>query len=107
MLAYRLARSLADCWRGLDLTVEEGLDELNELCVTDLHVRGELAFSAMPLPRASPQALLAAAGVVLPAALPGRTGNGADTRRKLQTRRRPRRNRKATVDTNGSATAAP
>jgi len=34
MLAYLLARELARCWRDLDLTVEEGLDELKSLCTT-------------------------------------------------------------------------
>jgi hypothetical protein len=107
MLAYLIARRLADCWRALDQTVEEGLEELKELCVTQVWVRGKLAFSRLPVPRPSTQALLSAAGVELPAALPGRTGPGPDTRRKLPAQRRPRQARKASVDTNGSAAAKP
>ena len=109
MLAYMLARSLGDCWRALDLTVEEGLEELKELCTTQVWVRGRLAFTAVPQPRDSTQALLAAAGIDLSAMLPraGRLGAAANTRRKLPSQRRERRSRKATVDTNGSSTAEP
>ena len=109
MLAYMLARSLGDCWRALDLTVEEGLEELKELCTTRVWVRGRLAFTAVPQPRDSTQALLAAAGIDLSAMLPraGRLGAAANTRRKLPSQRRERRSRKATVDTNGSSTAEP
>ncbi len=104
MPAYMLARSLADCWRGLDVTVEEGPSELKELCMTQVWVRGKPAFSTLPVPRESSRALLSAAGVELPAALPARSGPGPDTRRKLQTARRPRRTRRAPVDTNTNAT---
>ncbi len=50
MPAYLLARRLADCWRGLDVTVEEGLSELKELCMTQVWVRGKPAFSTLPVP---------------------------------------------------------
>ena len=38
MLATMLTRRLADCWRGLDVTIEEGLQELKELCTTQVWV---------------------------------------------------------------------
>lgn len=109
MLAYMLARSLGDRWRGLDATVEEGLPELKELCTTQVWVRGQLAFTAVPQPRESTQALLSAADIDLPAMLPAarHAGPGASTRRKLPSQRQARRPRKAAVDTNGSATAKP
>ena len=107
MLAYMVARSLAGCWRDLDVTVEEGLEELKELCTTHVWVRGKPAFTALPQPRESTQALLSAAGIDLPAALTGRSGPGPNTRRKLPTQRRPRRTRKADVDTNGSLKSVP
>jgi len=109
MLAYMLARRLADCWRGLDVTVEEGLQELKELCTTQVWVRGQPAFTAVPQPRESTQALLSAAGIDLPAMLPAakRARPGPNTRRKLPSQRRTRRTRKAAVDTNGSSTAKP
>jgi len=109
MLACMLARRLADCWRGLDVTVEEGLEELKELCSTQVWVRGQPAFTTLPQPRSSTQALLSAAGIDLPALLPAleRTAPGPDTRRKLPAQRRTRRKRKAPVDTNGRSTAKP
>ena len=109
MLATMQARSLGDCWRALDATVEEGLQELKELCTAQVWVRGRLAFTAVPQPRESTQALLSAAGIDLPAMLPAarRAGPGANTRRKLPSQRRTRPSRKAAVDTNGSATAKP
>ena len=87
----------------------ERLEELKELCTTQVWVRGRLAFTAVPQPRDSTQALLAAAGIDLSAMLPraGRLGAAANTRRKLPSQRRERRSRKATVDTNGSSTAEP
>jgi hypothetical protein len=105
LLATMLARSLGDCWRDLDATVEEGMQELTELCTTQVWVRGQLAFTAVPQPRESTQALLSAAGIDLPAAR--RAEAGANTRRKLPSQRRTRRSRKAAVDTNGSATDRP
>ena len=89
--------------------VSVGLEELKELCTTQVWVRGRLAFTAVPQPRDSTQALLAAAGIDLSAMLPrvGRLGAAANTRRKLPSQRRERRSRKATVDTNGSSTAEP
>jgi hypothetical protein len=109
MLAYMVARCLADCWRALDVTVEEALQELKELSTTHVWVRGQPAFTTVPQPRASTQALLSAAGIDLPAMLPAarRPGPGPDTRRKLPPQRRKRRTRKPAVDTNGSATAKP
>jgi hypothetical protein len=109
MLAEMLARHLGDCWRDLDVTVEEGLQELKELCATQVWVRGRQAFTAVPQPRDSTQALLSAAGIDLPAMVPAarRAGPGPNTRRKLPPQRRPRRVQKAAVDTNGSAAAKP
>lgn len=110
MLAYMLARRLAECWRGLDVTVEEGLEELKELCSTQVWVRGQPAFTTLPRPRSSTQALLTAAGIDLPALLPPsleRTAPGPNTRKKLPAQRRTRRRRKAPVDTNVRPTAGP
>jgi hypothetical protein len=39
MLAYLLVRELAKCWRHLELTAEEGLDELKSLCTTRVTVK--------------------------------------------------------------------
>ena len=58
MLAYLLARELARCWRDLDLTVEEGLDELKSLCTTQVVIRGRAVLPNIPRPRARIQQLL-------------------------------------------------
>jgi hypothetical protein len=109
MRATMLARRLADCWRSLDVTVEEGLEELKELCTTRVWVRGQPAFTAVPQPRASTQALLSAAGIDLPAMLPAvrQAGPGPNRRKKLPSQRRERRPREATVGTSGISLAEP
>jgi len=66
MLAYLLAQDLARCWRDLDMTVEEGLDELKSLCTTQVVIRGRSVLHNVPRPRARVQQLLDAAGVTLP-----------------------------------------
>jgi len=88
-LAYRIARALARRWSGLDTTVQEGIDELKTLCSTEILRDGRVLCSQIPEPRPSVQALLDAAGVHLPEALPSR-GARVATKRKLPTRRKER-----------------
>ena len=66
MLAYLLVQELAQCWRDLDLTVEEGLEELKSLCTTQVVIQGRAVLHNIPQPRASVQRLLDAANVTLP-----------------------------------------
>ena len=40
MLAYLVVQELAKCWRDLEVTVEEGLEELKSLCTTQVTVQG-------------------------------------------------------------------
>jgi len=87
MLAYLLAQELARCWRDLDMTVEEGLDELKSLCTTQVVVRGRSVLHNIPRPRASVQQLLDAAGVTLPKSIPDR-GVRVSTRKKLTEERK-------------------
>ena len=72
MLAYLLVQELARCWRDLDLTVEEGLDELKSLCTTRVVVQGRSVLHNIPRPRASVQRLLDAAEVTLPKSIADR-----------------------------------
>ena len=88
-LAYRLARALARRWSGLDTTVQEGIDELKTLCATEILRNGRVVCSQIPEPRPSVRALLAAARVHLPEALPSK-GARVATKRKLPTRRKQR-----------------
>ena len=87
MLAYILAKQLAKAWHDLDLTVEEGLQELAQLCVTTVEMPGGIQLHEIPKPRQSSAELLASAGVTLPPALPPRKAT-VDTTRKLTSRRK-------------------
>jgi transposase len=87
MLAYLLVQELSRCWRDLDLTVEEGLDELKSLCTTQVVVQGRSVLHNIPRPRGSVQHLLDAAGVTLPKSITDR-GVRVSTRKKLTEERK-------------------
>ena len=87
MLAYRLIQELAARWSALDLTVQEGIDLLASLCLVEVQVNGQVPFNQIPQPSETIQALLDAARVRLPSALPGKKG-GVSTKAKLQNRRK-------------------
>ena len=87
MLAYLLVQELARCWRDLDLTVEEGLEELKSLRTTQVVVKGRPVLHNIPRPRASVQRLLDAAQVTLPKSVPDR-GVRVSTRKKLTEERK-------------------
>lgn len=95
MLAYLLVQELAKCWRELELTVEEGLDELKSLCTTRVTVKGQSVLHNVPAPRESVQRLLDAAHVTLPKTIADR-GVRVSTRKKLVDERQPRRNKQLT-----------
>jgi len=87
MLAYRIIQALAARWQSLDITVEEGLDQLATLCVTEVHIAGKAPYHQVPKPREAVQKLLQAADVRLPAALSAREV-AVTTKRKLPERRK-------------------
>jgi hypothetical protein len=82
MLAYLLVQELSRCWRCLDITVEEGLDELKTLCTTQVVVKGKSLVHNVPQPRHSVAQLLRAAQVELPRKVASR-GVQVSTRKKL------------------------
>ena len=86
MLAYRIARELALCWRDLNVTVQEGIDELSSLCSTQLSGGRRVLCQQIPKPRKSVRALLVASGIRMPEALPSK-GVKVTTKRKLPDRR--------------------
>ncbi len=86
MLAYLIVHQLRQAWADLDLTVEEGLEQLTTLCTTQILVNGEARCNQIPRPRDVSQKLLAAADIHLPEALP-HLGAHVVTRRKLTERR--------------------
>jgi len=91
MLAYRLIRELAGHWQSLDSTVANGLAKLSQLCVVGVAVNGGAMLWETPVPRADVQALLTAADIKLPSLIPP-PSTGVDTKRKLHSRRKPRKN---------------
>ena len=86
MLAYLLAFELRRLWQDQEMTVEEGLRDLAELCATEVIV-GNASAQTIPEPRDSGKALLQAAGVSLPDAIPCRNVEVV-TRKKLVPERR-------------------
>lgn len=87
MLAYLIRRELSRAWTALDLTVEEGLDQLQTLCATEIRVKGGRSCLRIPRPRHTSRALLDALHITLPEALP-HTETHVVTRRKLPSRRK-------------------
>jgi len=66
MLAYRLIQELAKRWRALDITVQEGIDQLNTLCVHELSVQGRDVTRCIPTPNAQVLQLFEHAAISLP-----------------------------------------
>jgi transposase len=87
MMAYRIIKELASCWKSIDLTVEEGIQELDALCVTEVSIAGKGASHRIPEPRDLSRQLLKAAHVNLPTFLPSK-GVKVATKRKLPPRRK-------------------
>jgi hypothetical protein len=86
MLAYLIARYLRQAWEDLDLTVQEGLDQLTTLCATQILVKDEVRCNQIPIPRDLSQKLLKAADIHLPKAIPHLRAHVV-TRKKLTERR--------------------
>jgi len=87
MLAYMIVRELKRAWRDFDLTVEEGLDELNRLCAMQLSIKDGGSCLRVPEPSPIVKELLAALDVKLPPIL-GKSTVNVDTKRKLTSRRK-------------------
>src|SRR4030042_4881065 len=87
MLAYRIIQELAIRWQHLDVTIQEGINELSTLCATDLIINGEKQCNQIPQPRGSVRKLIEAANVRMPEALPCR-GIIVTTKKKLTSRRK-------------------
>jgi len=87
MLAYRIVNELAKRWSEIDLTVQEGLSELSQLCAIQMHVNGEPRCNKIPEPRESVANLLRSAKVKLPEVLPCK-GIKVATRKKLTENRK-------------------
>ena len=89
MLALKIRRHLQHAWEPLNRTVEEGITELQGLCVMEMYEisSGQSVSRQLPAPNASQAQLLQAAGVTLPQKAPA-VGPTVVTRVKLQERRK-------------------
>lgn len=70
MLAYVITHYLQHAWSALDLTIEEGLQQLSTLCALELVLKNQGVCHVIPTPRLTVAHLLEAADVQLPQALP-------------------------------------
>jgi transposase len=86
MLAYMIAFELRRLWHDIEITIEEGIEELCSLCATEV-VIGSISVQTIPKPRKNGQMLLEKAGVTLPDAIPSRKAT-VFTRKKLVEERR-------------------
>jgi transposase len=82
MLAYMIVKELGRLWTMVDLTVEEAINELSTLCLTEMCDNGVAVCNLIPAPRESVRRLLDDAKVVLPPILPN-NGVIVATRKKL------------------------
>ena len=81
MLAYLVAYELRRFWRDVEVTIEEGIEELSSLCATEVII-GNVSIQTIPEPREQVKLLLQRANVTLPDAIPCRSVN-VFTRKKL------------------------
>lgn len=86
MLAYLIAYQLRRLWQKIEVTIEEGIDELSSLCATEVLI-GDVSIHTVPTPRELGELLLKAADVTLPDAIPCRKEK-VFTRKKLVEQRR-------------------
>jgi len=89
MLSLKIRRRLEAAWTPLNKTVEEGLAELEQLCVMEVFEpnSGETVCRQLPEPNSSQAELLKALGVEWPEKL-GPSGPEVVTRKKLQKSRK-------------------
>lgn len=85
MLSLLLQRKLEKCWSELDITVEEGLDELGAIHMQEVRLENA-CIQDIPKPNKTGRQLLKNAGVNLPSVLPKTIAN-VDTKKKLQSER--------------------
>ena len=86
MLAYLIAYQLRRLWQEIEVTIDEGIDELSSLCATEVLI-GDISIQTVPAPRELGELLLKRANVTLPDAIPCRKVK-VFTRKKLVEERR-------------------
>ena len=89
MLAYLIRRDLSQAWISLDVTVEEGLNQLQTLCSTEIKIDGKGSCLRIPTPNPATLPLFKALNIQMPKLLP-HTETRVVTRKKLPQRRQVR-----------------
>ncbi|MCB2218639.1 MAG: hypothetical protein KQH59_21465 [Desulfobulbaceae bacterium] len=89
MLPYLIRRKLAQAWRDLDVTVEEGLKKLSTLFAMEHEINGSQTGGMLSIsqPRPSLAQLFSALAITPPSALP-RRNDRVGSRKKLIDRRK-------------------
>ena len=90
MLGYLIRRDLSQSWTSLDVTVEEGLNQLQTLCSTEISMDGGGSCLRIPTPSQTSLPLLKALNIQMPKLLP-HTETRVVTRKKLSQRRQVRK----------------
>jgi transposase len=88
MLALKIRRYLAEAWKGENLTVEEGLRQLETLPILQLEDKDGLKHELLPKPNDLQARLLALAGVALPTSVPPPQAVPVVTRKQLPEERK-------------------
>lgn len=91
MLGYMLHFNLNSYWKELELTVEEGIEELSHICSLHVSYDGKPEFQTIPEPRDMGKKLLETAQVFLPDVILSRSIKVA-TRKKLVSERKTHKN---------------
>ncbi|MFH1259650.1 MAG: IS1634 family transposase [Elusimicrobiota bacterium] len=86
MLAYCLIQELKKIWRDMDITVEEGVNELTAICSVEINIKGA-RYQKILKPAVLGRNLLKLADVTLPDVLAFK-GVNVDTKKKLATERK-------------------
>ena len=90
ILAYRLAYTIRRLWYDVEITVEEGMNELASICSLDVIPSDIPSYQTIPEPRDLGKILLEKLGISLPDALPCRNVT-VHTRKKLTSGRKLKR----------------
>jgi transposase len=85
MLALLLQREIERCWADVDITIEEGIDELGAIHMEEIYV-GSTRIESIPTPNKIGQELLKKAQITLPSVFSSQPAN-VHTKKKLPSER--------------------
>jgi transposase len=83
MLSYLLIQKLRECWGGLDMTVEEGIERLKTLCTLRMQTDNNITVQIIPKPSEDIEQLFTLANIPPPEVLPTHPATRPNTKSKL------------------------